>query len=221
VKSEYVLPALRENAFNCPKCNVYAKQQWFHMRGAQDAAGYGLQISDERFMISSCAHCGFPTIWFGQKIIFPLGSTAEPANADLPDDIRLDYEEASTISSLSPRGAAALLRLAIQKLCKHLGQPGTNINADISALVVAGLPSRVQEALDSVRVIGNEAIHPGTLDLRDDRQTTNKLFKLVNFIARKMITEPKEIAEIYGALPADKLEAIKNRDLKPKGGAQP
>lgn len=184
------------------------------MSGAENEHGYGLQLNDRRFLISSCQRCDFPTIWFGETIVFPISSTAEPANIDLPEDIAQDYEEAKNISSLSPRGAAALLRLAIQKLCKHLGQSGSNINNDIKALVAAGLPSKVQEALDSVRVIGNEAVHPGELDLRDDRETANKLFRLVNFIAQKMITEPREIDEIYGALPADKLDGIKRRDGK-------
>jgi len=147
MKSEYVLPAVEQPAFNCPKCHVYARQTWYHMSGAVNKDGYGLQIGDERFLISSCESCRFPTIWFGEKIIFPLHSSAEPPNSDLPAEITEDYEEARTIANLSPRGAAALLRLTIQKLCCHLGQPGQNINADIKALVAAGLPPKVQEAL--------------------------------------------------------------------------
>lgn len=40
------------------------------------------------------------------------------------------------------------------------------------------------------------------------------LFRLVNFIANKMISEPKEIDNIYVSLPKDKLEAIAKRDAK-------
>lgn len=65
----------------------------------------------------------------------------------MPEDIRRDYDEASTILDLSPRGAAALIRLGIQKMCTHLGQPGENINADIKALVAGGLDRRIQKAL--------------------------------------------------------------------------
>jgi len=65
-----------------------------------------------------------------------------------------------------------------------------------------------------VRVIGNEAVHPGVIDLKDDRDTANKLFKLVKFIAEKMITEPREIEELYNSLPEDKLKGIKDRDKK-------
>ncbi len=107
-----------------------------------------------------------------------------------------------------------MLRLAIQKLCKVLGEPGKDINTDIKNLVVKGLPSKVQEALDSVRVIGNEAVHPGELNLNDNREIAKKLFKLVNFIATKLISQPKEIDELHSSLPENKLDGIKRRDGK-------
>ena len=50
--------------------------------------------------------------------------------------------------------------------------------------------------------------------MRDDRETVNKLFRLVNFIAHKTITEPREVEEIYNGLPTDKLSGIAQRDGK-------
>ena len=165
--------------------------------------------------LSECFSCGAISIWVEDKLIYPKSGEALPANPDLPDDIRRDYDEASTILDLSPRGAAALLRLAIQKLCKELGQPGKNINEDIGALVAKGLDPDVQKALDIVRVIGNEAVHPGQIDLRDDRATAAVLFSLLNLIVDKMISRPKHLNEIYSKLPKEKLEGIKNRDGQP------
>ncbi|BFO53476.1 hypothetical protein AVXHC19_02790 [Acidovorax sacchari] len=182
------------------------------MSGSTESNGYGGMYQNKAFLVSRCEACGEPTIWHGDVMIYPLHSTVEPPSADLPQDIQDDYEEARLIANFSPRGAAALLRLAVQKLCQHLGQPGKNINTDVASLVAKGLPPSVQEALDSVRVIGNEAVHPGSIDLRDDRETVIKLFRLVNFIAAKMITEPKEIADLYNGLPADKLAGIAKRD---------
>ena len=43
-----------------------------------------------------------------------------------------------------------------------------------------------------------------------------RLFKLVNFIATKMITGPAEIHQIYGGLPPGKLDGIAQRDAKSK-----
>ena len=148
-------------------------------------------------------------------MVFPKSRVAPPPNADLPDHIRSDYEEASAILSASPRGAAALLRLCIQKVCKHLGEKGRNIDADIASLVKKGLPPSLQQAFDILRVTGNEAVHPGEMDLRDDEETAAGLFSLVNIIAEKMISEPNRIGAIYKKLPEGKLQAIEKRDGKP------
>jgi hypothetical protein len=135
-------------------------------------------------------------------------------NLDLPEEIKNDYEEAAKIVNISPRGASALLRLAIQKLCKELGGEGKNINNDIASLVEKGLPARIQKALDTVRVVGNESVHPGVLDVKDNKEIAFALFKLVNIITDKMISEEKQIDEIYNSLPQEKLDQINNRDKK-------
>jgi hypothetical protein len=165
--------------------------------------------------LSKCYNCKDISLWLNDRLIYPVKGEAPPPNVDLPADILSDYLEASAILDLSPRGAAALVRLCIQKLCKHLGQPGENINADIKALVAAGLDSRVQKALDAVRVIGNNAVHPGSMDLSDDRATAESLFKLLNLIAEKMISEPKHVDEVYASLPPGARAAIEARDKKP------
>ncbi len=209
----YQPPEFLATAFNCPCCGAYAQQDWFdlQLRNENTIYDFSDQMS-ERFHGSQCAHCERVAIWFNEKLVFPNIGPAELPNPDMPEDIKADYEEANTIANASPRGAAALLRLAIQKLCKHLGKPGKNINQDIAALVADGLPPKVQQALDSVRVIGNEAVHPGTLDLRDDPTTAAQLFRLTNFIVQKMISEPKEIDGIYSSLPERKREEIERRD---------
>lgn len=182
-----------------------------------DGTSQYTEVKVNNVWLSRCYNCSELALWICERMIYPQRGVAPAANPDMPDDIRQDYDEASAILDQSPRGAAALIRLAIQKLCKELGQPGKNINADIGELVKGGLDSRVQQALDAVRVIGNSAVHPGQIDLRDDRATAETLFKLLNLIVDKTISEPKHVAEVYASLPEGAVRAIEKRDGKAPG----
>jgi hypothetical protein len=163
---------------------------------------------------SSCYHCNKVSVWLYDRLVWPAQHGAPIANSDLPDDVRADYDEAGVIVNLSPRGAAALLRLAIQKLMPNLKQRGKDLNEDIGNLVAAGLDVRIQRSLDIVRVIGNNAVHPGQIDLTDDQATAQELFHLVNAIAEAMISQPKKIETLYGRLPSTARTAIEARDNK-------
>ena len=164
--------------------------------------------------IALCERCLNVSVWIHDGLVWPHRGEAPEPNEDLPPEVRADYEEAGSILNLSPRGAAALLRLSIQKLCKHLGGSGKNINADIGDFVSKGLDQQVQQALDVVRVIGNNAVHPGQIDLNDDRKMAASMFALVNLIAHKMITEPKNTKSMFDDLPKTALEGIEKRDSK-------
>lgn len=166
--------------------------------------------------VSQCFNCDEIAVWIYDRLVWPSRGKAPLPNPDLPPDVREDYDEASTLLDFSPRGAAALLRLSIQKLCTHLGESGENINADIAALVRKGLDAR-QQALDVVRVVGNNAVHPGQIDLRDDRAAAEKLFALVNLVAEIMISQPKHVREMFDNLPEDARRAIEKRDYQDSG----
>ena len=204
----YTPPEQGVSAFNCPSCNAYAKQLW----GDAFALISSRYNSVSGVTVAWCTHCQNESIWIGNKLIYPASTQAPPPNPDLPEEILPDYHEACNIVGDSPRGAAALLRLCIQKLCNHLGESGKNINNDIAALVKKGLNPTIQKSLDVVRVIGNEAVHPGTIDLNDSPDTAIALFNLVNIITEAMITQPKMIESLYGSLPDAKLEQIEERD---------
>ena len=203
----YDPPAFHRVSFNCPHCNAYSHQKWC------DTYYYeGVDIILPALQYARCVKCNSYSLWHFEKMLYPEGS-GEPPNQDLDDDIKVDYLEARSIANKSPRGAASLLRLCVQKLCKQLGEKGKDINEDIGNLVSKGLPVKIQQSLDIVRVIGNNAVHPGQIDLKDDVETANKLFKLVNIIAFTMITHPKEIADMFDEkVPQTAKDGISKRD---------
>lgn len=211
--------AFKHDAFVCPNCDAFAHMTWRNL--LVNGSLYSLVWT------ATCAKCAEASVWLNEdtierrtvygdqdapRMLYPAESSAPLPNADLPDNCRSDFLEAREIAARSPRGAAALLRLVIQKLCLHFGELGKDINQDIASLVRKGLPKRLQEAMDTVRVIGNEAVHPGELDVDDNPAVFMSLFKLVNLIVEKLITEPKEVEELYSLLPQKKLEGIQQRD---------
>jgi hypothetical protein len=139
----------------------------------------------------------------------------------MPADVKAIFLEANDILDKSPRGAAALLRLCVQKLMPHLGEKGKNINNDIASLVAKGLDTRIQKALDVVRVAGNYAVHPGQIDWDDDKTVATQLFGLVNLIVETQITQKKHIEDLFEAVVPDTVKAeIEKRDT-PKQIAPP
>jgi hypothetical protein len=200
----------------CPSCGVRAQFELGHSSkfvAQEDGASATLYINNA-VTVAKCEACKRAAIFFLGRQIHPPSSGAVPRpHADMPESVRPDYQEASDILDLSPRAAAALLRLAVEKLCPELGATESDLNASIAELFASGkISSQLKEALDTLRVIGNECVHPGQIDLNDNRDPALALFNVMNFIIERAISEPQKIKEIYGMLPPEKVKGIEDRD---------
>jgi Domain of unknown function (DUF4145) len=162
--------------------------------------------------LSWCYACDGFALWVEDKIVYPKYDSEIIAHEEMPDTIKSDFEEAASIVDRSPRGAAALLRLSIQKIMPDLGATGDDLNKNIALLVKNGLETDIQRALDVLRVIGNNAVHPGQIDLKDDKATAIKLFDLLNLIVERRIATPKKIDALFEGLPPGAREQIEKRD---------
>lgn len=208
METPFIQPQLGKTSFNCPYCKAFSNMNWSSTftRGS---------VCIDHLNVALCAHCRKYSVWMGDIMSYPSQIEVESPNNDLSDDVKIDYLEAANIMNQSPRGAAALLRLAIEKLVNELESKGKDLNAKIGDLVSKGLNPKIQKALDVVRFIGNEAVHPGQIDLNDSPEITQALFKLVNVIADDMITKPKEVDSLYDKLvPENHKNGINKRDSK-------
>jgi Domain of unknown function (DUF4145) len=211
-----VPPTFQANAFNCPHCGAYAQQEWSQLEMTHSRQGNTRNVRMDLpltgFDFSYCKVCRQPSLWVRQGLVWPSALVPPPPAEDCPPDVKVDYDEARNIFQGSPKASAALLRLAIQKLCVHLGRKGKDLNGDIGELVRSGLPIKIQQALDIVRVTGNNAVHPGEIKIDDDPEIALNLFFLVNVIIENMITQPRQISEKFGSLPEGAREQIERRD---------
>lgn len=215
----FTSPEFLKSAFNCPFCDAYSRMNWFRHYFRSSGGGF----SQLPMHFARCTHCGERSYWVEKshlegseagegKMLLPSGAQAPMPHPEIPEEIRVNYEEARNIVGDSPRGAAALLRLAIQKLCVHLGESGQNLNNDIGSLVQKGLPVEIQQALDIVRVTGNNAVHPGELSQEDVAAVALPLFELINQIVEDRIARPKKLRELFENLPEGARERISMRD---------
>jgi len=216
----YVAPKFNAASFTCPHCGAFAAMDW-------DRKLYTGRLNWHTAVCAACEgqslwkqECTFPAKGFEwasigtETIVWPSVLVGPEPSSDMPEDARNDYEEARAVYSTSPRASAALLRLCIQRLCKHLGETGENLNNDIGALVSKGLPPQVQIALDSVRIIGNNAVHPGTIDDADMAEMLPRMFKAVGFIVQNRITDPKVLQGMFDSTPQGARDAVEERNRK-------
>lgn len=228
VEGEYVPPAFNASHFHCPLCGVLAQMHWIALLAAQ-------RRSDASR--ATCGNCNGELIWVKFKkwntqesggfwtddwrMVRPASAPGPRPHPQMPEKVRADYEEARAIVAQSPRGACALLRFALQELLEHLGQNDKSPNDGIAALVKQGLPVETQQALDVLRVVGNNAVHPLELDLRDDVETATGLFAVLNFIVQDRIAQPKNIKKMFSMLPEGARKAIEKRDGASRPGDAP
>lgn len=95
------------------------------------------------------------------------------------------------------------------------GGQGEKIDTDIKTLVASGLDVHVQQALDVIRVTGNNAVHPLEMNLEDDQDSVLVLFEMINFIVEERISRPLKTQDRFANLPEKARLAIEKRD-KPK-----
>ncbi|MDA0780994.1 MAG: DUF4145 domain-containing protein [Rickettsiales bacterium] len=204
------LKHLREKAIN-------AEGEDFCFRSLDSKNSRRCNYSFENIFFSVCQElsCKKAALWVHDRLIIPASCVEEPPNDDMPDKIKVIYNEAREIHNCSPRASAALLRLCCEMLCDDLDAKGQTLNGKIGDLVYRGMDNRVQKALDVVRFVGNDSVHPGQIDLSDNLDVSHTLFVLVNEIVQEMISKPKRLNKIYEEkLPQSVKEGIEKRDKK-------
>jgi hypothetical protein len=209
-------PSPFTDRFVCPhpSCGVYA-----HQFTAQVGIKYS-PVEGPNWAATVCNRCRVPAIWMKADdlsewvMIYPANSPGIAPHADMPAHVAAIYEEARDVAQRSPRSAAGLLRLALQMLIDDL-VPGTgSLDSKIGKLVAQGLDSRAHKAMDIVRVIGNNAVHPGQISLDDTPELVPSLFRLVNLVVEEMIARPKHLDQLFQLLPQQAREGIERRNTR-------
>jgi hypothetical protein len=212
----YIEPEFKLSVFTCPHCGTISQHDWLS-NPFQEDINIQLDKYDKSKVYHStsarCLSCTQKTLWINEELVYPIYAIYGKPNSEMPEAVLVLYNEAGDICAKSPRGACALLRLALQMLCVELGEKGEDLNTDVKNLVNKGLPVIVQQSLDIVRVVGNKAVHPGQIELDvESKETVDALFELINVIVDYMIAMPQRVSGLYNKLPVGAKAAIERRD---------
>ncbi len=161
--------------------------------------------------LSNCQNCGKSTVWFNDLMIYPQFKQIKKC-PEMPTKVAEYFDEANLILELSPRGAIAILRLAIEELIKQFEKNKKSLNTEIRKLERDGYNKNLIEALDVVRIMGNYAVHPSEIGFEDHRAVAEELFVLVNYIADKMNFDPAKIDNVLKKLPKSLINKIKSQE---------
>ncbi|WP_407299086.1 hypothetical protein [Morganella morganii] len=188
--SEYVAPIFKGDAFHCPHCNVLSHMIW----GALSSTRHDGQSRWTNFLCSTCSHCEQEMFWLvtdGGSPLIPLLAAAKSGvmvypdtmiaptpSDDMPDDIKKDYLEAANICQKSPRGAAALLRLATEKMFTEL-EKGHNAVEDSKKKTHLAL---MNPLMILVKIIKLSWIHILSYDQMVSRKINNQTTRCANSI---------------------------------------
>lgn len=213
--TKYVAPSIQLDSFSCPVCSAYAHQIYRTVMGRFQS---GSMEHVDGIFLTRCAACAEYSIWKSVDgstiLVYPTTSAAPLAIDGTPESVLLVYEEARLVFATSPRAAAALLRLSLEVLLRGLSVPGKDINEQIATLVKQGLSDKIQRGMDVLRVVGNNAVHPGTMDINDNREMALHLFELINICVDALVVQPKRIDDLFSSLPGSARGQIERRDKK-------
>ena len=215
----------------CPHCGVKSQQKYLNkIYGSYESYVAPKSTPNEghiqsRYKTSlqglnsiQCGSCGNYSIYHNGKMIYPIDSSVSKPNEDMPSNVKKVYYEAKTVLNISPKSACALLRLALEILMNELDINGRTLNDKINNYCNDfDSNNRLIKAFHLVRIVGNETVHPGTIDIDDNEDIARAMFEILNEIVNETITKKKKLDAIFDYLPNEKTNQIKfnsSEDLK-------
>jgi len=225
--AEVVEPSALSDGFNCPhgRCGVFAHQLHGEVL-LRFPPTEPNPAKNSDWIVRRCERCGRINLWVRSEIdpntyvlIYPSRFAGARPHPDTPDRVMAVYEEARAVASRSPRSAAGLLRLALQMLVDELVEGSAKLDTKIGTLVSRGLDPAVQKAMDVLRVVGNNAVHPGQIQIDEDPELVPALFGLLNLVVEQMIARPKHVDSLFDLLPQSARDGIEQRNAKATGGS--
>ena len=123
MKSKIINPKYKEEAFTCPSCSTYSKQDWkynyIHEKSGE-FYGRGTPMTSnckfEELYICKCEHCGYISFWYKGKLAWPLNSTVEAPIDEMPENIKKIIFRSSKYNRIITKRFLCYIKVSIAKI---------------------------------------------------------------------------------------------------------
>ena len=207
----------------CPHCGVKSQHKYLNKINGRYEFKVVLNSNPANFSIHSkynsnlqdfnaiqCVVCGNYSLYHQGRMIYPFASNVSKPNDDMLDNVKEIYLEARNVLNISPRSACALLRLALEMLMVELDVDGRTLNDKINNYCDKyNSDNRLIKAFHLLRLVGNDAVHSGVLDVDDNEDIARAMFGILNEIVDETITKKNKMDVIFESLPKNKTDSIK------------
>lgn len=207
----------------CPHCGVKSQHKYlnkingryeFKVVPNSNPANFSIHSKYDSnlqdFNAIQCVVCGNYSVYHQGKMIYPIASNVSKPNDDMPDNVKEIYLEARNVLNISPKSACALLRLALEMLMGELDVDGRTLNDKINNYCDKyNSDNRLIKACHLLRLVGNDVVHSGVLDVGDNEDIARAMFGILNEIVDETITKKNKMDVIFESLPKNKTDSIK------------
>jgi Domain of unknown function (DUF4145) len=150
----------------CPHCHKHTalsvarapyKTDW----GTEYTAALWQRNNGDSWWIGVCNACGNPSLVKNEGPTIYPAPRPTPTDANIPEAIAADLNEAKMCFSECYRACAAMARRSIQSAALEKGIPFGDLVGQIRALTESGIITKdIEEWATVVRWVGNDAAHP-------------------------------------------------------------
>lgn len=187
----------------CPHCHRHTSLQPAPVEVEAGYRTYNVgavwkQDYNSLWWIGVCNYCNAPVLVQNNGVTVYPHPLPQPTDANVPEEIRADLDEAKKCFAVSAwRAAAVMARRAMQSAAIEKGATKKLLVEQIAELAARGkITVDLKEWADAVRWIGNDAAHPGGQPVaREDAEAVLRLaeqFLHVLYVAPAMAKKLRE-----------------------------
>lgn len=129
-----------------------------------------------------------------ENLVFPV---VKRFSDGVPEAIRRSYTEAKKVQKISPSAFAAMIRRALEYVCRDQNAKGRNLRDQIFDLAKKGvIPSTLTKMALMIKTLGNIGAHASDVEIQPDHAETELMDDFFAAVIEYVYIAPEKIVKL-------------------------